>query len=146
MTKNTTTQDLPKQTSIVPAKPKTIVNLIAAVGRRGQLGLNGTIPWHDSSDFKWFKKMTMNQVVVMGQKTVATLPPLPGREVFTMTSSMTPEQILKHFEYREEIWIAGGAKTYEKWMPFINRYYIGQIDYDGDADVWMPDLGFQEPI
>jgi len=38
------------------------------------------------------------------------------------------------------IWIAGGAKTYARFLPHVRRAIVTLIDYDGPADVWMPQL------
>lgn len=126
-----------------PRKP--VVNLIVAIGVRGQLGLNGKLPWHDQEDLKWFKQMTMGGVVLVGHNTAKTLPPLPGREVFVQPRDVGPREVvamMARVGYMRPLWIAGGAKTYERWMPFVDRFYIGRVDYDGPADAWMPRLPF----
>lgn len=44
------------------------------------IGAGNTIPWHLPEDFKWFKRMTSGNVVVMGRKTFESLgKPLPNR-------------------------------------------------------------------
>jgi len=42
---------------------------IAAMSLNRVIGAGGKIPWHLPEDFKWFKKMTMGNVIVMGRKT-----------------------------------------------------------------------------
>lgn len=127
------------------------VNLIAAVGRRGQLGLNGKLPWHDPGDLAWFRKMTMGGVVLVGRNTSRGLPELPGRAVVIDNSRLeTPEETLASvwlaYGAWSTVWIAGGAKTYSRYMHLVDRYYLSQINYDGDADVWMPPLGWQAAV
>src|SRR5437773_1503318 len=52
------------------------------------IGAGNTIPWHLPEDFKWFKKMTTGQVVVMGRKTFASIgKPLPNRETIVLSRS-----------------------------------------------------------
>lgn len=119
------------------------VNLIAAVGRRGQLGLDGKLPWKDAKDLAWFRKMTMGGFVVVGPKTYHGLPPLPGRYLFLDDKHREPLDIiaqLRGISHNREIWIAGGAKTYARWIPFVEHLHISKIDYDGPADVWMPPI------
>ena len=41
---------------------------IAAMSLNRVIGADGKIPWHLPEDFKWFKKMTMGDVVVMGAR------------------------------------------------------------------------------
>ena len=116
-----------------------MINLIAAVGEHGQIGLNGNLPWRDSEDLAWFKKLTMGGIVLVGYNTHKTLPPLKGRTV-VCSSGMTPEQVIEI--YGSDLWVAGGAKTYAEWMPYIERFYISRIKYDGLADTWFPKMPF----
>lgn len=122
-----------------------VVNLIAAVGRRGQLGLGGRIPWHDPADLRWFRQLTMGGLVVVGWRTAQALPSLPGRELVVMKRGADPACILAALDGLQEtrpLWIAGGAKTYELWMPHVTRFHVGVVDYDGPADTWMPRAPF----
>lgn len=118
-----------------------MIHLIAAVGRSGQLGLDGTLPWHEPEDLKWFKAMTMGQTLVVGHNTAQGLPPLPGRNVHVMKRHDTPLPYIVMAKARGiDLWIIGGAKTYELWLPYIDRFHINRVDYDGPADAWMPTL------
>lgn len=129
------------------------VNLIAAVGRRGQLGLGGRIPWSDPEDLRWFRQMTMGGVVVIGNRTWQGIQHagLDGRRVWIVDRRncdciypdelirMADDTIDKTPEHRT-IWVAGGEFVYRKWMPYVRRAFITLVDYDGDADTWMPPL------
>jgi len=54
---------------------------IVAMSLNRVIGAGGKIPWHLPEDFKWFKKMTMGNVIVMGRKTFEGLgQPLPNRK------------------------------------------------------------------
>lgn len=53
---------------------------IAAMSLNRVIGAGNKIPWHLPEDFKWFKRMTSGNVVVMGRKTFESLgKPLPDR-------------------------------------------------------------------
>src|SRR5665213_1181682 len=59
---------------------------MAAMSLNRVIGAGGKIPWHLPDDFKWFKKMTMGHVVVMGRKTFESLgKPLPNRKNLVLT-------------------------------------------------------------
>lgn len=118
-----------------------MINLIAAVGLQGQIGLNGSLPWKNSEDLKWFKSLTMGGIVVVGFNTYKNLPPLPGRTVVTM-DRLKPQEVMD--SCGKDLWIAGGAKTYAQWMPYIERFYISRINYSGEADTFFPNLIFKE--
>ena len=50
------------------------------------IGNGSKIPWHLPEDFKWFKQVTMGQVLVMGRKTFESIGKLlPGRETIVLT-------------------------------------------------------------
>ena len=53
---------------------------IAAMSLNRVIGVAGRIPWHLPEDFRWFKRMTTGQAVLMGRKTFESLgKPLPNR-------------------------------------------------------------------
>ena len=118
-----------------------MINLISAVGLQGQIGLNGELPWHNKEDLQWFKQLTMGGKVVVGWKTFQTLPKLEGRSIICM-ERFTPEEIVA--VHGLDLWIAGGAKTYEQWLPYVQRFYISRINYSGEADTWFPNLIFKK--
>src|SRR5438552_923216 len=61
---------------------------IAAMSLNRVIGSGNKIPWHLPEDFKWFKKLTTGQVVVMGRKTFESIgKPLPNRTTVVLTSS-----------------------------------------------------------
>jgi dihydrofolate reductase len=69
-------------------------NMIAAVSHTGIIGIDNKIPWHCRADLQRFKKITMDNVVIMGKKTFLSLfdhmkdkdaEPLPGRFKYVVT-------------------------------------------------------------
>ncbi|HLX94951.1 MAG TPA: dihydrofolate reductase [Verrucomicrobiae bacterium] len=67
---------------------------IAAMSQNRVIGADGKIPWHLPEDFKWFKKMTMGNIVVMGRKTFESLGrPLPSRKNMILTRH--PQRLIK---------------------------------------------------
>jgi dihydrofolate reductase len=67
---------------------------IAAMSLNRVIGADGKIPWHLAEDFKWFKKMTMGNIVVMGRKTFESLGrPLPNRQNMILTRH--PQRLIK---------------------------------------------------
>lgn len=122
------------------------VRLIAAVGKSGQIGLKGVLPWHDPADLRWFKQQTEGHVVVMGWSTYQAIPNgLPGRTVYAIDRKMAPVnnpgEWLRQTELADRIvWIAGGSQIYRLFLPFVSKSVITHIDYSGEADVFMPQL------
>jgi dihydromethanopterin reductase len=117
--------------------------LIAAVGRSGQLGLGGKLPWSDPLDLRWFRDQTMDSVVLMGGRTHDKVGQLPGRFRARWSGKTSPYAVLQQIHVRFKgltIWVAGGAYTYAAFMPFVRYAVITRIDYDGEADTFMPPL------
>jgi dihydrofolate reductase len=68
---------------------------IAAMSLNRVIGAGGKIPWHLPEDFRWFKKMTMGNIVVMGRKTFESLGrPLPNRKNMILTRH--PQRLIKN--------------------------------------------------
>ena len=67
---------------------------IGAMSLNRVIGADGKIPWHLPEDFRWFKKTTMGNVVVMGRKTFEGLgKPLPNRKNLILTHH--PQRLIK---------------------------------------------------
>ena len=59
---------------------------IAAMSENRVIGNGNKIPWHLPEDFKWFKKMTTGQIIVMGRKTFESIgKPLPDRTTIILS-------------------------------------------------------------
>jgi dihydromethanopterin reductase len=121
----------------------TDIRLIAAVGRHGQLGLGGKLPWHDPLDLRWFRDQTMGGVVLFGGRTFEAVGDLPGRTKLRWSGRTQPFGVLQAIgaKYKGKvIWIAGGSHTYKTFMPFVRLAVITRVEYDGEADAYMPPL------
>ena len=111
---------------------------IAAIGVRGQLGLNGRLPWHYKTDLAWFREMTYGHVVIVGRNTLQQLPPLPGRAIINAAQFDTPEDLRDYVRGAgEHVYLIGGAKTFNKFACVVDRWYIDKTSYDGPADSWF---------
>ena len=121
-----------------------------AIGQKGQLLV--TIP----QDQKRFRDMTLGKVIVMGRKTLDTLPggqPLYGRR--NVILSRDPEyrvkgadvchsveeclELLKNYG-PDDIYIIGGESIYRQLLPYCTKAYVTKIDHAYDADTYFPDL------
>ncbi len=112
------------------------------------IGHKGKIPWYLPDDFKWFKKMTTGQIIVMGRKTFESIGQLlPNRTTFILTRT--------HFQFpgahtisdlgqiesdneRRDIYICGGAQVYEQALPFCSDLYLTRVKRVVEGDVFFP--------
>ena len=130
------------------------ISLIAGMGKKRELGINNTIPWHVSSDFKHFKRTTMNHHMLMGRKTFESIGrPLPGRTTIVLTRDKSfsyPGVVVVHSqqeaidfalnEGESELFICGGAEIYQLFLPLADKMYLSKIDYQGEADTFFPEF------
>lgn len=115
------------------------------------IGAGNRIPWHLPEDFKWFKKMTTGQVVVMGRKTFESIgKPLPNRTTIVLTRS--PERIhgvrtvsdlgqidrADPFLAGREIYICGGAQLYRQALPLCSDLYLTLVQRVVEGDALFP--------
>jgi dihydrofolate reductase len=127
---------------------------IAAVDRQGAIGKRGKLPWHYSSDMKFFRETTTGHAVVMGRKTWLTLgKPLKNRLniVLSRDSSLEPresllvmndlETVLSFSEsLKTDLFVIGGAQIYEAFLPRIERWIITEVPLTvSGADAFMPE-------
>jgi dihydrofolate reductase len=127
---------------------------IAAVDRKGAIGKDGKLPWHYSSDMKFFRETTTGHAVVMGRKTWLTIgKPLKNRLniVLSRDSNIEPEESLLVFTDMEsvisfndslttDLFVIGGAQIYEAFLPHIQKWIITEVPLTvTDADAFMPD-------
>lgn len=64
------------------------MKIIFAVDKNWSIGLKGDMLFHISTDLKRFKEITMGNILLMGRKTLDSLPnskPLPGRTNIVVT-------------------------------------------------------------
>src|SRR5437879_5910227 len=100
---------------------------IAAMSLNRVIGLGNRIPWHLPEDFKWFKKMTTGQVIVLGRKTFEAIgKPLPNRTTIVLSRSqfqypgVQTISDLAQIDLANEpraVFICGGAEIYEHALP-----------------------------
>ena len=63
------------------------ITLIAAIGKNRELGKNNDLIWRFKEDMEFFKKQTLGKPVLMGSRTLESLPKLlPERKHIVITS------------------------------------------------------------
>lgn len=121
-----------------------IVRAICAIGSRGQLGLQGRMPWEGrrgavfSADVARFMDITRGHVLVAGPRTAASLPPgaREDRMLVPVRSSEAPADVLSRFPGRI-VFVGGGPAMWSAYAPYIQHWDVTRLPYDGDADRWF---------
>ena len=143
-----------------------MIKAIFAVDHWGGMGYNGTLPWPpNKEDFQYFKRQTLNNVVVMGRRTwddpkmpkplpnricyVATSSPLSNYNVRTIQGDNISEKILaiqNNFP-KLTVWIIGGPSLLLQTKNIIDELHIthmkGSYRNDCKLDLTKFLLGFR---
>ncbi len=132
------------------------MNLIAAVDENWGIGRNGNNMEIIPKQMRILHKITMGKVVVMGRKTLESLPggiPLAGRTNLVLTTNPyavirgagvahSMEEALKQLKHfrDEDIFIIGGESIYRQFLPYCKIAHITKIHQTFEADAWFPNL------
>ena len=121
---------------------------IAAMSLNRVIGRDNQIPWHLPEDFKWFKKLTTGQIVVMGRKTFESIGnPLPNRETVVLSRSLfyhpgvrivTDLSQLDPAKETRQIFICGGAQVYAQALPLCAELYLTLVKRVVAGDAFFP--------
>jgi len=140
------------------------MNLIVALDQKYGIGKDGKLLTYLTDDLKMFKRKTKGNILVMGRKTVDSLPGgrlLANRETWILTRNKSYEKegakvfssINKMNDYIKDnnvdssrIFIAGGAAIYNAFLPIVDVAYITKIDYDFDADVFINSVEMESSL
>lgn len=134
------------------------MNIILAADRNWAIGKDNDLLIHLPGDLKYFKKMTTSKTVIMGRKTLESLPggkPLPNRRNIILTRAddfqVSGAEVLNSIEdvlhliksgdlKSDEAFVIGGADIYKQMMPHCDKFYITKIDAELPADRYFVDL------
>lgn len=142
------------------------ISVIVAHGKNYELGLKNKLLWHIPEDLKHFKNKTIGHSVLMGRKTYESIgKPLPYRTSLVISSSF---DITKYentifngvWSFKDiedavsfarkiketELFIIGGASIYNNLNCIVDTYYITEVDYEGEADVYLKPVDLENYI
>lgn len=134
------------------------LTIIAAIGKNNELGYNNNLIWKFKEDMNFFKENTINKKIVMGRKTLESLPKLlDNRTHLVITRKelndnriLTFNNIDSFLEYAEkldeEIMVIGGASIYKELLPYSNKLLLTEIDDSSKADTYFPTINEDEWI
>ncbi|MBR6409602.1 MAG: dihydrofolate reductase [Alphaproteobacteria bacterium] len=114
------------------------------------IGIGPQIPWHISSDFRRFKRITQGSSVVAGQTTYESFPnrTLPNRKIYVLTFDENYEVSDKenHFvvtnindfkDFDGTLYVVGGASIYKLFMtgaPKLMPDIVVDCVYQGELN------------
>ena len=127
---------------------------IMAVDDKGGISRDGSMPWpKNSSDLKWFKKNTLNAIVIMGRATwedpfmpsplVNRLNILvtnqnknkyPGADEYISGNIIDGVVNLKQKYNNKDFYIIGGSEILNQLFELVEEFYLTRIYGDFDCD------------
>ena len=131
------------------------MKLIVNVSKNWGIGKDNGLLFHISKDMKFFKEHTTGNTIIMGRKTLESLPgskPLPNRTniVLTRNCDYMPDgvevfhsidEFLKSDIDKENVYVIGGESLYRELLPYCDTAYVTKVDATvSDADAFMVDL------
>ena len=143
------------------------MNVIVNVDKNWAIGYKGKLLFPISADLKRFKELTIGKVVIMGRKTLESLPggkPLKQRKniVISKTLCITKEEsektglyvcksieelfeLLKTNQFiqfnSEDFFVIGGENIYKQLLPYCKKAFVTMVEKSAsDADAFFPNL------
>lgn len=135
------------------------VEAILAIDECNGLSKNNKIPWNSKKDMLFFKNKTINNIVIMGLKTLLSLPnsqPLKDRVNIVITNNKNKylclykncgNIIFMNFEEcynyiktnnnHKNIYIIGGSQIYNLFLPFCSTIWMTKIKYNHKCDLFF---------
>ncbi len=131
------------------------ISMIAAIGRKRELGEGNKLIWKIPADLKRFREITRGHPVIMGRKTYESIGRLlPDRTNIIITRDLnykvegaivvnSVEEALRQAQGKpgsDEIFIIGGAQIYSLGIQYADKLYLTKINSEAPlADAFFPD-------
>lgn len=126
------------------------VAIIVAMTRERVIGAAGTLPWDLPDDRRLFKRLTIDQAVIMGRRTFESLGrPLPNRHniVLSRTLAATAEiEVCRDFQAAlnaarrsgRKIFVIGGTELYRQALPIANELHVTWVTQTVSGETFFP--------
>ena len=127
-----------------------MINIIVCKNNFDYIGKDNKMLYHIPKDLAFFKRKTVNHVIIMGRKTFESLPGLlPNREHWVITrdpsfnkarSFNSIDDVLEAIDPNVDYYIIGGGEIYKQFIPYADCLYITEVDDFKVGDVRFPSI------
>ncbi|WP_370678062.1 dihydrofolate reductase [Pleomorphomonas sp. PLEO] len=135
-----------------------LLDIVVAMAENGVIGRDGDMPWHLSTDLKYFKKLTLGRPMVMGRKTYESIGrPLPGRETFVVSrdpafksdgiavlgdldAALDAAAASAEAKGAPSFVVAGGGAIYAAAIGRADRLFVTRIAVSPEGDTHFPSI------
>jgi len=129
-----------------------MIKMIWAMDENWLIGKDNMLPWHYPKDLAYFKNLTKDEAVLMGDMTYLSLKsyyktkPLPFRKIYvaniqdaTYPDAIHVKDLFKFLkEIDEDIMVIGGKTIYQLCLPYAERLYITYVLKRHEGNVYFP--------
>ena len=130
-----------------------MISLIWAMTEDHLIGNGDKIPWHIKEDLLYYKNKTAEKTVLMGEATYKSLKgyyktkPLPYGKIYVasvddalvLDDAIVINNVVAFLkDFKEELWVVGGATIYNLSLPYADRLYISFIKGKYIGDKYFP--------
>jgi len=134
------------------------IKLICAISKNNVIGNENKLPWNLSEDLKRFKKLTSNNLIVMGRKTFDSIGrPLPNRKNIVLSNNLnlkidgvevfnSPDEVIslyKEIPEKKDMYIIGGTFVYKLFLEYCDYLYITYVDKNFEGDAFFPKIDWK---
>ncbi|GEL66362.1 dihydrofolate reductase [Marinilactibacillus psychrotolerans] len=133
-----------------------MLTFVWAEDENGVIGKDGSLPWNLPNDMKFFKEVTLTGNVLMGRKTLESIPnpPLKNRinvvlsrnenfEVENIIVLHSKEDVLKYAEESDKpLHIIGGSDIFQLFSQDVDRLYKTLIHEEFEGDTVMSPIDY----
>lgn len=132
------------------------MNIIVCAARNWGIGKDNRLLFHIPEDMRHFRMLTMDKVVIMGRRTLDSLPdgkPLAGRKNIILSRNpnlrvegatvcnCVQDLLIEASAYPpNSLFVIGGEAIYRRLLPYCRYALITRVDAAPDADAFFPDL------
>lgn len=133
------------------------IAIIVAIAQNFAIGKNNDLLFHLPDDLKRFKKITSGHAVIMGKRTLFSLPkgPLPNRrnivisdipgETFEGCETVySISEAVEAVKNEQVAFVIGGGMIYRQFYPIAGKLYLTLAHIDFEADTFFPEINFEE--
>ena len=133
------------------------IAIIVAIAQNFAIGLNNDLLFHLPNDLKRFKRITLGHTVIMGKRTLFSLPkgPLPNRRNIVITDVQgetfpgcetvySIEEAVGTVQNEMLAFVIGGGMIYRQFYPIAGKLFLTMAHVDIEADTFFPVIDFND--
>lgn len=131
-----------------------MIYMIVCKNKFNYIGKDNDMLYHIKKDLAFFKRKTVNHVIIMGRKTFESLPGLlPNREHWVITRDKTfnkarsfqsIDDVHEAIDPEQDYFVIGGGEIYKQFMPFADCLLVTEVDDFMVGDVAFPTINLNE--